>query len=83
MRKIRRARNRGNRDFFFFNLLFREEEGGGGERQRERRAKIPSRVHAQLGAGQGAQSHNPDITPRAEIKSETRNQLSNPGTQQW
>ena len=51
--------------------------GGGG--RGERRGKR-DRLHAERGAQCGAQSHNPEIMTRAEIKSQTFNQLNHPGT---
>ena len=49
-----------------------------GERDRGRE-RIPSRLHTQHGARCGARSHDPGITTRAEIESQTLNPLSHPG----
>ena len=48
-----------------------------GQRERER---ILSRFHAQHGAQCGAQSYNPGIMIRAEIKSQTLKHLSHLAT---
>ena len=59
-----------------WNLFFLNERGRGSGREW---GTVPGRLHAQLGAQHGAQSHSPEVMTWAEIKSQMPNRLSHPG----
>ena len=67
--------------FNFLKFILRETECKQGRGRERRRQRIPSRLRAvSVEPDQGLGPRNCEIMTRAEIKSQTFNQLSHPGT---